>query len=122
MFKHIIQINERKFTSVNDALKEHININLIMLTIKTIWDAYIYKMKLSQDNDNLIIIKPLKLLNKTYNTQLNYEISLIFSHRHTIRKQPRTIFSTPAPRIDASQKVICPHCHSHWAINRLKSD
>ena len=123
LYKCIIQINDRKFTSIKDALKEHININLIMLTIKTIWDTYIYKMKLHQDTDNHIITKTLKHLNKTYNVQLNYEISSIFSHRHTIQKQSRSRFDTPAPRIDARQKVTWPHCHDHkWKFNNRLLD
>ena len=113
LYIYIIKISERQFTSINDALKEHINMNLIMLTIKTIWDTYIFKMKLFQDNHNDIVTKTLKHLNKTYNIQLHYEISLIFSHRHIIQKQSRTRFSTPAPRIDARQKVTWPHCHSY---------
>ena len=80
-------------------------------------------MKLFQDHDNHIVIKTLKHLNKTYNVQLNYEISLIFSHRHTIQKQSRTRFSTHTPRIDARQKATWPHCHDYrWKFNNRLLD
>ena len=91
-----------------EMFRTHVNLNIILLTIKSIWDTYLYKMKLYQENDTDIINKTLKKLNQIYAVQLNYEISLMFAHRHTIKKQAKTRFNTPDPRIDERQKVVWP--------------
>ena len=51
LYTHIIHIGQQKFASVKHALQVHTNINIILITIKTIWNTYIHKMKLREQGD-----------------------------------------------------------------------
>ena len=110
LYTHIINIGQQQFTTIKHAIQVHTNINIILITIKAIWNTYIQKMKLRQQGDNTTDIKNkiIKFIKTSYNTELSLEIAQSFNHYSLLTKQARGRAHLNLPRISERQKILWP--------------
>ena len=92
----------------SSAIKNILNINLVVLTLKAIWDTYVHQMNIWRRGDPIHKIAPTirKLILKNYYTRLKYEIYQLPHHLHTI--QVHNPYKDPRHRFLEREKAVMP--------------
>ena len=93
--------NSSKITNI-------LNINLIVLTLKAIWDTYVHQMKLWRRGDHTHKIAQAikKLLTKNYHSKLRYEMNQLPHHLHTL--QVHNPYKDARHRLLEREKAVLP--------------
>ena len=93
-----------------------ININIIVLTLKAIWDTYVEQMHMwSRGDPTAVIAKQVrKLMRKNYCKKLRYEIDQLPHHLHTLKIH--NPYKDARHRILEREKAVLPT----YSCNRKK--
>ena len=110
--------HQQVFPNIKQAMKWNININLICITIKAIWNTYNQKMKLHQNQTPNLRQKIITYMKKQYVTEIVNEISQFFTHYHTLIQQANSRAKIKnqrrVPERDKSTWPICTNSRWHF--------